>query len=190
MKFDKNGLTILFFWAIVVCFLLRFLLSSMDFSSGRVKGPGFSVEAPEGWKKGENEEDMFSISDEKPEIVTFTKTNNILNTNNPDATISIFSQKITTPLWIEDEFPNILQSLAENSFTVLNRGQIKIDDKVNYWALYEDNQETYLNFEFYYFTDSQIFVKIKYKAKQAYFDEYRPDFEKMKDTFKYRFGIL
>ena len=108
----------------------------------------------------------------------------------PDATISVYSKRLTTPIWIEDEFPGIVLSLSEAGYEVKDKGEIKVDEKISSWVVYYDRKADMLNLEFYIVSENSMFFKIQYSADPDNFKKNRRFFEELKDSFKFRFSVF
>lgn len=172
---------------ISVVFFIKIISGSSIFVSKNHKGKGYSVRIPEEWKKVKEEKGVFYPAG--VENVTFVPKSIDLGIQKPDLFISIYTRKLSTPIWIEDEFPDILKSLHEEGFRIMDRGEIKLDDVISNWVVYHDKKIPALVLEFYMVTDTSIFYKIQYSAHPDKFNVYRPVFEKFKENFKFRFTL-
>lgn len=157
------------------------------FESKNYKGKGYFVRIPEDWSKVKKRKG--TIRSQGTDIVQFVPTGTNLEDERPDAMISIFSKKLTTPIWIEDEFPDIVHSLREAGFEIKDKGEIKLDDKISSWVVYYDRVNSLLILEFYIVSDNNMFFKMQYSADPDKFQQNRNAFEELKDSFKFRFSF-
>ena len=112
-----------------------------------------------------------------------------LKIEEPDSYISILTKKLTTPIWVEDEFPDILMSIQKAGYKIMDKGEIKIDDVISKWVVYHDKQTPTLVLEFYMVTDNSIFYKIQYSTHPDRFNKLRKSFEELRESFKFRFSL-
>ena len=151
------------------------------------KGNGYFVKVPSGWKIVQKKKGMIYPKD--VEVVMLVPRDTSPDEQSPDPLITIFSKKLSTPIWIEDEFPDILDSILKEGMDIKDKGEIKIDDKITSWVIYHDKKKPSLVLEFYMVTDNSIFIKIQYAADPAKFNLHRQSFEELKDSFKFRFAL-
>jgi len=168
-------------------FLVKTLGGSGFFVSKVHKGKGYSVRIPEGWKKVKEKKSV--VYPLGVEVVTFVPSATDLDFQEMDVFIFIYSKKLTTPTWIEDEFPGILESLSKAGFKVMDKGEIKLDNVISKWVVYHDKKKPAVVLEFYQVTDNSMFYKIQYSTHPDKFNVFRPDFEELKDSFKFRFSL-
>ncbi|MCH7516529.1 MAG: hypothetical protein IIB08_05325 [Bacteroidetes bacterium] len=168
--------------------LIKTTSGSGIFVSKIHKGKGYSVQIPKGWKKVKENKGIIYPKD--VELVTFVPKSIDLKIQEPDVFISIFTKKLSTPIWIEDEFPDILQSLREAGFDVKDKGEIKLDNVISKWVVYHEKKIPALVLEFYMVTDASIFYKMQYSAHPDKFNVARADFEELKNSFKFRFSLF
>jgi hypothetical protein len=157
------------------------------FAPKNYKGKGYAVKIPEGWKIMKEPKGV--VYPQGVGVVKFVPKGAAKQTERPDVYISIYTRKLKTPIWIEDEFPDILQSVKKAGFQVMDKGEIKLDGKIAKWLVYHDKRTPALVLEFYLDTDSNLFYKIQYFAHPDKFNKYRLAFEELKDSFKYRFSL-
>lgn len=172
---------------IVVVVITKNAIVAGLFTSKSHKGKGYFVRIPEGWRKVKKQKG-FEYS-QGVEGVMFVPKEMDPNIEEPDVYISIFTKKLTTPIWIEDEFPEILQSIKSSGFQLKDKGEVKLNDKVANWVVYYDKKIPALFLEFYMVTDNSIFYKMTYSALPEKFNVYRESFEYLKDSFKFRFSL-
>jgi len=172
---------------VVAVALIKVTSESGIFASSTHKGKGYLVIIPEGWKKVKQKKG--AVLDKTVEILMIAPETIDTDNRRPDVFISIYSVKLSTPMWIEDEFPNILKELIDEGFKIMDKGEIKIDDVISKWVVYHDKKIPALNLELYLVTDSSMFYKMWYSAGPEQFNVFRSDFEKFKDSFKFRFSM-
>jgi len=173
---------------VVGVFILKELTGSGIFEATNHKGKGFFVKIPKGWSKVKEEKDV--VYPKGVEFVQFVPGGVDLEKARLEATISIYSKKLVTPIWIEDEFPDIVQSLSEAGYEVKDKGEIKVDERISSWVVYYDRESDVLNLEFYMVSENNIFFKLQYSASSEKFQQNRRYFEELKDSFKFRFSVF
>ncbi len=171
--------------------LVKFVVFGDLFHSNVYKGNGYSIVPPAGWVKIKQPRTVGSGmgSAEKPDIATFVTPEKTATEEAPEASLSILTVKLGQPVWMEDEFPTILSSLAMTGGRIINKGQIKIDTLISWWVLYEDPQTSLLQLEFYMVNDLNRLFKIQYAARADAFPKHRPAFEAAKDSIKFSMSI-
>ena len=112
-----------------------------------------------------------------------------LKNETPSIFISIFTKKLTSAVWIEDEMPDILRSISQARNKIMDKGQAKFDTLDAHWVVYHDKKTPALVLEFYMVTDVNIFYKIQYSAPPEKFNTYRRSFEELQKSFKVRFSM-
>jgi hypothetical protein len=187
MKQPSERISRFLFLFIIGVIIVKSFSGSVFFEPKNHKGRGFFVRIPEGWtqvkkKKGE-------VYPQGTDFVRFVPRGIDPDVVKPEATISIYTKKLTTPIWIEDEFPDIVASLRGSGFDVRDKGEIKVDDKISYWVVYYDRTNNLLNLEFYIVSDNNNFFKMQYSAVPDKFQHYRRSFEELKNSFKFRFSL-
>lgn len=151
------------------------------------KGKGYLVRIPEGWKKVKKQDDV--VYPEGVDVVMFVPNSIDIKNELPDVYISVFAKKMTTPIWMEDEFPEILKSIKDAGYKIMDKGEIDLDEKMSEWVVYHDPKTPALVLEFYVVNDNNMFYKIQYSAHPDKFNVDRPAFEQLKDSFKFRFSL-
>lgn len=187
MAQPSEKITKLLIFFIVGVFIVKSLTGSGIFESKNHKGKGYFVRIPEGWSKVKKEKGV--VYPQGVDFVQFLPKGINLEIERPDASISIYSKKLTTPIWIEDEFPDIVNSLRETGFDVRDQGEIKVDGKISRWVVYFDRPNYLLNLEFYIVSDNNMFFKIQYSADADKFQQSRHSFEELKNSFKFKFSL-
>jgi len=172
---------------VIGVFIIKNFSGSSFFEAKSYKGKGYFVRIPKGWKKVKKEKGV--VYPQGVNFVLFIPRGINLEIEQPDVSISIYSKKLTTPIWIEDEFPDIVRSLSEAGFEVKDKGEIKLDGKISSWVVYLDRKTPALNLEFYIVSDNNMFYKMQYSAKPENFQQNRHYFEELKNSFKFRFAL-
>ncbi|MCK5081625.1 MAG: hypothetical protein KAR31_01840 [Candidatus Omnitrophica bacterium] len=183
----SKKLTKLLVLFVVGVLLFKNATSSGIFEAKDHKGKGFYVKIPEGWKKVKQQKDV--VYPEGVQVVMFIPKEINVEYEVPDVYISIFTKKLSSPIWIEDEFPEILSSIKKGGYKIMDKGEIKIDDRLSAWVVYHDKKTPALVLEFYMVTDNSMFYKIQYSAHPDKFNKQRPAFEELKVSFKFRFSL-
>jgi len=176
----------LIIFAIAVA-LIKVTSGSGIFASSIHKGKGYLVVIPDGWKKVKKKKDV--VYPKGVEMVTLVPKTIDADRDVPEVFISILTKKLATPIWIEDEWPDILRALNESGMKIKDKGQIKIDEVTTQWVVYHDIKVPALVLEFYMVTDTSVFYKMQYSADPEKFNVFRPVFEEFKSTFKFRFSM-
>ena len=172
---------------VVGVFLIKNATGSGIFEAKSHKGKGFFVKVPEGWKKTKKQKGV--VYPEGVTVVMFVPKGINIKHEIPDVYISIFTKKLTSPIWIADEFPEILHSIKKSGYKVMDKGEIKLDDQISEWVVYHDKKTPALVLEFYMVTDNSVFYKIQYSAHPDKFNKQRKAFEELKASFKFRFSL-
>lgn len=173
---------------VVLVFFIKVFINSGIFEMKTYKGKGYSVSIPDGWKMMKEDENV--QYPEGVEVATLIPKSVDPASQNLDIFISIFSKKMTTPIWVEDEFPGIVASLMQKGFPVMDEGEIKISDRITKWVVYHNKKENALVLEFFMDTDNNMFYKLTYWARPDKFNAHRKEFETLKDSFKLRFSLF
>ncbi|HQP10942.1 MAG TPA: hypothetical protein PKV41_06120 [Candidatus Omnitrophota bacterium] len=187
MEEASTKITKLLILFIVVIAVIKQASMGGFFEAEDHKGRGYYVRIPEGWKKIKPPKDVVYPDD--IEVVTFIPKATGLDPQEPEAYISIFTKKLASALWIEDEIPEIRRSISQAGNKILDQGQIKIDGVISEWTVYHDLKAPALVLEFYMVTDSNIFYKLQYVAPPEKFNGLRRSFESLKESFKFRFSL-
>jgi len=177
---DRTAWKIIIYFFIAV-FAAKFVVIQIG-KSDKYHGKGFTVRIPEGWEK---------LSDVKKEESTrevkFATLDREVLKDRPEATISILSKYMEQALWIEDEFPSIVRAISDTGLKIVDKGDLKIEDQIAKWVLYDNARADLFNLEFYMITDSKLFFRIRFSANPDNFNKHRPSFEELKESFKLKF---
>jgi hypothetical protein len=176
------------FLFIVAILVIKNATSSGIFEARDHKGKGYYVVVPQGWKKVKKKKEI--VYPEGVTVVMFVPKGTDTDLEVPDAYISIFTKKLTTPIWVEDEFPDILKSIHDSGFKIMDKGDIKLGGTESKWVVYHDKKAPALILEFYMVTDTNVFFKMQYSAHPDLFNKERAAFEELKDSFKFRFSLF
>ena len=157
------------------------------------KGEKYSIVFPSGWHKIQRniEPTLSTIELKSPalEVVVVSPDTDLENLQLLKASIGVQVLKPSRAIWIEDELPYIKEFLEQSGYTIIEKGQIKIDEQIANWLLYYDADQTVLTMDFYIATEFNIIYRIQYKTNFDHFNDYRPQFEAAKDTFKFNWGF-
>lgn len=157
------------------------------FEARNHKGKGYYVKVPTDWKKVKKKKGM--VYPEGVAVVMFVPKEIDLDLQAPETYISIFTKKLASAIWIEDEMPDILMSIRRAGNKIMDKGQIKIDGLISEWIVYHDSKVPAFILEFYMVTDSNLFYKIQYAAPPGEFNTSRRSFEELKSSFRFRFSM-
>ena len=170
----------------IVCVVILKNASMAGFFEAKShKGRGFYVEVPEGWRKAKQKKD--AVYPDGVEVVMFIPKGINLDYEDTDVYITIFTKKLESALWIEDEMPYIIRSIWQAGNKIMDKGQIKIDGVIAEWVVYHDKKAPALVLEFYMVTENNFFFKIQYSADPDKFNKQRKSFEELKASWKFRF---
>jgi len=173
---------------VIAIVLIKSINGSGFFESKNYKGKGFKIRIPEGWTKIIIDKD--AVYPQGTDFIELVPKGTNLELGPPLAIISVLSTRLETPIWIEDEFPDIVQSIRDAGHAVKDKGEIKIDEKTASWIVYlAASTPPALVLEFYIVTDNGTFIKLQYSADPDYFKQYRPYFEQFRESFKFRFSL-
>jgi len=176
---DKTAWKFIIYFFIAV-FALKFIIIQIG-KSNKYYGNGYSLRIPAGWEKISDVE-----KDDSREVKFVTLARDLLK-DRPEATISIYSNKMKQALWIEDEFPSIVKSISNAGLKILDKGDLKIHKQLTPWVLYDNAKADLFSLELYMITDTKLFVRIRYSANPKDFNKYRLSFEELKESFKLKF---
>ena len=152
------------------------------------KGTGFYITFPKhGWEKDmlRSTKEEFLKDDYVPEQVVYvTKEKNMMH-ENPAASISVYSVRMRDAMFIEDEFSSIMENIEKTGSRITDHGQVKLDDRLCYWTLYQEALTGLIKLEFYTVDDTNRFYRLTYATYPDTFGKYRDDFEATKDSMKF-----
>ena len=174
---------------IVILIVSTFTLGGC-FPKNKYRGKGYIVSVPAGWKKGAPLEKSFiEISKYKPELVTFDSPGRD-SFDDPEATISIYTQRFDDPIWVEDITKLISRWVKNQGYVILGEGKINYEEDVGFSVNYREQytDKTYL--DFYFTTDGKIFLVVTYATTLDKFKKYIPDFETFRNSVEFTMGII
>jgi len=168
--------------------ILKGASSAGIFIAKSYKGSSFVVPIPAGWEIVKKQKGV--IYPQGVAVAMFVPKGTDLTKKGSITYISILTKKLSSSLWIEDEFPDILLSINQDGHQIMDKGEIKIDGEISKWVVYHDLKTPALVLEFYMVTDNNTFFKIQYSAHPDQFNTARRSFEEMKENFKFRFSLF
>ncbi len=174
-------------FSIFVLVVLAAFTGGCGKTPGFHRGDGFTVNFPPSWIKNKDwvVEPRFNLKSKfEPYSVTYVTPEQDPDTLEPYASISIYRTKPDMQIWLEDEFPNIVDTFYNNGYDVLDKGEVKIDNQLAKWLVYRDNRKGLLNLEFYIVNDNNVLFRIQYCARDDKFSQYRPLFEGVRESIK------
>ncbi len=182
----------------IIIFSLLFLFIIVSgkktglFEPKYINGNGYKMDFPVGWVKNKefskryrDEEDLYET-----EVFTYETPERNPKTGEPEATLEVYSKKLPSAAWLEDEWGDIIHSIRRARFKILDKGEIKIDGEIFKWAIFHDRKRTVLIIEFYHITEGNMFYKIRYYADPRAFPRHRPAFEAAKESFRLKLKLL
>lgn len=159
--------------------------------NNKYKGPGFTLTIPKGWTEGEPvEKEFMRVSNEKPQLVTFTSPEKRAKYEDPTATISVYTQRFDAPLWVEDITGEISQWIAQSGYTILGEGKINYQGSVGFSINYHDERTSMVYLDFFFASDAKIFLIIEYAVPESKFTDYIEDFEAFRNSLEFGFSIF
>lgn len=168
--------------------IIKSMTGAGFFEAKSHKGKGYYVKIPVGWKIVKKQKG--AVYPEGVEIATFVPKETDPAKEKIETYISIFTQKLTSPIWIEDEFPDILKSIRKSGHKIMDKGEVKLDGVISEWVVYHDKKIPALVLDFYMVTDNSVFFKIQYSVHPNKFNKLRGSFEELKESFKFRFSLF
>ncbi len=183
MSDSVKNIFIIFIGAVVFIYSCN---HSKLFKSDKVKGYGYTFVIPAGWEKSAelSHEGKYSDPETMTRTIVLIPVDQKSRKGGPNTTISLSSKKLERSFWIEDEFPLIINALTNQGFRIIQKGEIKINEQLSKWVLYQDMGTAQLTLDFYMISENNIFYEIKMITDPENFDKYRPSFEELKSTFK------
>jgi len=180
-KFVKVIISIL-----IAAFIIKWALTSDIFFKESLSGPGYSMESPAGWERVPDEQ-IKKLEDENTTIVAYVSPQKDPLSEAPYAQIAVYTVDLPRNMWMEDEYPAILSAIKRSGLNLVDQGRTKINEKVFHWVLVDNVQDNIVSMQFFYIGENKKFYKIIYSATPDYFNNYRALFEKVKDTFEFKF---
>ena len=170
----------------VVLIALKFSIgNSALFKSDKYTGMAYSIKIPQGWimKRNEGDPGLFMTNYNSMGKILFETPEKRPDTDISVATITIIEAKLKTPAWLDDIFPEVLQSLSQMRAKIKQKGEIKMDGQIAKWVLYKARKSKDLNLEFYVADEKTGMFKMVYSSDPAGFMKYRKSFEAVRDSF-------
>lgn len=169
----KEFRNLIFFLVIILVGLRPFIARMTDKSVYR--GPWYTVAVPKGW-----------TTKTETDTVYFTTPDQNVLTGMPEATFSIYSYRSKGALFIENLFPDVLGTLIESQASILKKGEIKVDNQISKWVLYETQYPPLMTLSFFIVDDFNRLTRIQFMTHPNDFTKYRPAFEAFKDSLKFK----
>ena len=183
-----------FFWMIGILIFLKLGSGLSIFQSPVYKERGYQVTIPEGWTHSKKLSEEFKTEGSVYEtrVATFVlEKQKKLPEDELDAKLQIYSRKLESAMWMEDEMPEIISYLRKVGMRIIDKGELKIggSDDIAQWVFFHNKATRQLVIEFYLITQGNMFYKLQYTSKDRLFNKYRPDFERFKDSFTIRYSL-
>ena len=165
-----------FFIFLLILFVVGKIISARLQGAPIYKGPWYTVAVPEGWDKKKEEDEIIFLCPVEDVYADV-----------PEAMFSIYAKKVPgTPLWLDDLFIEVIESLQGADGKILDKGEIKIDGEIGNWVLFRSDDPPLVILSFYLVDDNNRFTKIQYITQPDDFKKYRPEFEKFRASFKFK----
>jgi len=103
-------------------------------------------------------------------------------TGTPEASISLFAQKLDQVMWMEDLYPMIMREYKRTGYKIMQKGEIKVSDIIFKWVLCKNAARNEVAMDFYALDEGSYFFKLQYSSHVDTFNKYRKDFEEAKAT--------
>lgn len=139
------------------------------FDKSVYRGDGFSVVKPKGW----------DMQKDKAEITFFSPEKDVY-TEAPVAIFSIYSEKQTGALFMDDLFPEILGSIQKQGGKILSTGSEKIDGQPSQWVVARFDKMDIAVVTLYLADDFNRLTKIQFIGKVKKFKAYGKEFDDFK----------
>jgi len=177
-----RGIKKLFLILIVVAVVFRTMIYPKLFDPTHLRASNFSLTIPEGW---EVYEEPFIEYEEDVEVVVLAPSE-LINpalysefeyfvdeetVQVPTTIIKIYSKWLKLPIWLEGEFPEILNGLRRMGRVIVKKGRVKMGDFDAFWCLTENRNRTNVTLEYYVVGKGNKFVKLEYNSIPREFDK-------------------
>ena len=177
---------------VIIAISLFSILGCRVFHKGKYNGGHYKMFFPRKWEEGSwmiptvlPAESLY-----EPELFTAESPKRHKATGTPDASISLFSQKMEQVVWMEDLYPVILREYARSGYAIMQKGEIKIDGNIFKWMLSKNTLRNEVAMDFYHVSDASVFYKIQYASHLDTYNKYRRDFEESKATMQVKITFL
>ncbi|MCD4780680.1 MAG: hypothetical protein K8S27_09065 [Candidatus Omnitrophica bacterium] len=181
---------------IALLFLIKFYITSDIFKTPLYRGEGFSISCPDGWDKMDKKEKyniptgVFLNENDYDTVTCFLPSEQVKEGTRPTY-LSAFATQTYAPYWIEDIFPQVMDVLIKTpGYVILDKGELKVDEQVSRWVLYDVKKEETVYLEFFMVDERNGFFKLRYQADYDKFKKFRPAFETFRDSFAFSKGLL
>lgn len=180
---------------VIIVVAARFLFSSNMFTPKQIDGDGYFHTIMPGWqklkpKKEKNLPDPgLFVLNKSTEIAYLVWPEKDPNTEQYVASIMSMSSRMQAPNWIEDMYPEIKRAIIGAGGKLIDEGELKLDTQIAKWIFYQDTVTKQFNLEFFATDEGSRIYKLRFTAIPKYFNKLRPDFEKTRETFRFKFGL-
>lgn len=148
------------------------------FDKSYVSGESFTAQAPKGW----------TVKKDKHEI-TFTSDSSDIFTGMPEAIFSIYAEKKTDALFMDDFWPELLASMQRENGKILNTGVELIGGQNARWVLFRYEEPDIAVISLYIADDYNRLTIIRFVGILSKFKEYGKLFTTFKKSIKFK-GIM
>lgn len=138
-----------------------------------VKGESFSARTPAGW----------TVKKDKHEI-TFISFETDIMTGMPVAIFSIYAEKQKGALFMDDLWPELLESMKRENGQIVTTGVELIDRQQAKWILFRYNQPEIAAISLYIADDFNRLTRIQFVASHKKFKEYGKVFDDFKKSIE------
>ncbi len=141
------------------------------FDRSIVRSESFSAKVPDGW----------NVKKEKFQV-TLTSPETDLVSGMPVAIFSIYSEKQKGALFMEDFFPEVLESLKQENGAIMGTGAELIDGQTAKWVLFRYNYPEIAVVTLFIADDFNRLTRIQYVGTRKKFQEYGKVFSAFKKS--------
>jgi hypothetical protein len=155
----------------------------------KYKGDGCILKIPPSWKlarKDDTTDKLFmNVSEFGSSVATFNGPEKNAKTGRPKARVSLFSQKFTQPLWVEDITADIINWVKRQGYTILGSGKVNYQGSVGFSVNYRDEETGLIYLEFYFASDNRVYIVLSMETTPEDFSFYLPDYEKFRNNIEF-----
>ena len=183
-------------WSYVALLLIcvSLVLSGCFREKTKYKGDGCVLKIPSSWKLARKddvtEKKFMDVSEYGSSLATFNSPEKDARTGLPKARISLFSQKFTQPLWVEDITADILDWVKRQGYTVIGSGKVSYQGSTGFSVNYRDKETGTVYLEFYFASDSRVYVVLLLETTEENFTFYLPDYENFRNSIEFPFLVF